>query len=469
MFNVVTELSVKNLSPIFCNKAKRYYQEVFVVATVLIFNFHVKIRFCILSIKKHKQELFCMSQLTITIKIPLYPTKEDEALFIEMTSRYTLSCNYISEFVFNNGFELDYTKLQEQIYHSVRVKFGLKSQMTISALKTVCARYKTVDDQLQKNPFRFTDKEGNTTVIGRTLEWLWKPVHFRRPQVDLVRGRDYSFVEDMSFLSINTLKKRVKVPFLVPEVFKQYFDKDWKFGTAKLVSSGGKWYIHIPVTKDIENEFDAQNPENIVGVDRGLRFLAAIYDQNGKTAFFRGDKILEKRDSFADTRAELQSRGTKSAKRVLKRISKRENRWMTDVNHRLSKTLVKMFPQKTLIVLEDLTGVSFSKENLSKRNAKGRKSLRSWAFYQLETFLEYKAQANGSSVIKVSAKYTSQRCPVCGRIHKENRKHEIHEYHCDKCGYKTNDDRVGAMNLLELGRQFVSGNKNPCFVLAKQT
>ena len=80
---------------------------------------------------------------------------------------------------------------------------------------------------------------------------------------------------------------------------------------------------------------------------------------------------------------------------LLKALSGRENRWMSDVTHRVSKTLVKKYGKDTLFVLEDLTGVSFEASNLS-RGAKQNYDLRSWSFYQLEQFLSYKAQENRS-------------------------------------------------------------------------
>ena len=43
--------------------------------------------------------------------------------------------------------------------------------------------------------------------------------------------------------------------------------------------------------------------------------------------------------------------------------------------------------------------------------------------------------------------YTSQRCPKCGRINKDNRDHDLHLYHCDCCGYSSNDDRIAAINI----------------------
>ena len=117
-------------------------------------------------------------------------------------------------------------------------------------------------------------------------------------------------------------------------------------------------------------------------------------------------------------------------------------------------------------MLEDLTDVSFEKTTSNKEQTR---DLHSWAFYQLEQFLTYKAHLNGSQVINVSAQYTSQRCPKCGQIKKENRNHHLHEYRCDACGFCTNDDRIGAMNLQELGKQYISGIEEPKFNLTNVT
>ena len=410
-----------------------------------------------------------MASLTKTIKLHLHTDKDTNLLFREVTKRYADACNYISRYIFENNFPLNYANVHKAIYGEDRDIFKTKSQMTISAFKTVTARYKTVKEQLSQKPYKYKDVDGTWKYIPKTLEWLYKPVKFSRPQADFVRNKDYRFAEEMTVLSINTLKKRVRVSFDIPECYREYLEpgSPWKLGTGKLVRMKKKWYFHIPASREIPDLEIETDLEHIVGIDRGLRFLAVSYDENGKTMFEDGNKILEKRSTFKNVRAELQSKGTKSAKRVLKRLSGRENRWMSDVNHRISKALVDKYGGNTLFVLEDLTGVSFSEKNLANRNSSGRNELRSWAFYKLETFLEYKAAGKGSSVIKVSPKYTSQRCPKCGRICKENRKHEKHEYICDACGYRSNDDRIGAMNLLELGVMYVLGNKKPMYQLPK--
>lgn len=416
----------------------------------------------------HIQEIFAMSDITKTMKLHIHPDDTSAVLFRELTERYSCACNEISRYVFDHGFILNFMALQDKLYRTIRDNHGLKAQMTISALKTVTARYKTVREQLYQNPYRYKDSAGRWKYITRTLEWLQRPICFHRPQADLVRGRDYSFVGNGSCLSINTLSKRVKVSFDIPDYFTQYFDGTWSFGTAKLVSLKGEWYFHIPMTKTVPDTFDTAKPSHVVGIDRGLRFIAATYDETGHCDFMSGRDIMHKRDTFAAVRAELQSRGTKSAKRKLKTISGRENRWMTDINHQLSKTLVARYGKDTLFVLEDLTGVSFDETSLSDRSKHQRGQIRSWSFYQLEQMLTYKALEAGSSVVKVSAEFTSQRCPKCGRIHKENRHHNIHEYICDACGYRSNDDRVGAMNIYTLGTMYVSGDANPRFGPRKQ-
>ncbi len=406
-----------------------------------------------------------MPEFTKTLKLHILPCESDVCLFQELTSAYRAACDEISEHVFTHGFVLNSVSLSGELYQSLRENHGLKSQLAQSAIRTVTARYKTVKEQLYQHPYKYKDETGKWQYIPRTLEWLQKPVRFRRPQADLVRNRDYSFVEGGTMLSLNTLKNRVKVPFDVPDCFADYFDKTsgWSFGTAKLVSLKGEWYLHIPMTREIPESAADTSPSHVVGVDRGLRFITTTYDEAGKTSFVSGKDILKKRGSFNQVRAELQARGTKSAKRALKRISGRENRWMSDVNHQISKTLVRTYGKDTLFVLEDLTDVSFSDDNLKNRTAQGKNELRSWTFYQLEQYLSYKAREAGSIVIKVPADYTSQRCPKCGRIHKESRDHKLHEYICDSCGYRSNDDRVGAMNLYILGTMYVSGDMNPRF------
>ena len=241
-----------------------------------------------------------MSDLTKTIKLRIHVTPEQEVLFRQMTEQYRQACNFVSQYIFDNQFDLTYQSLNKKLYSGLRGLFGLKSQLAQSSIKTTIARYKTVKQQLFRKPYRYKDEDGNWQRIPKTLEWLWKPVFFRRPQADLVRNRDYSFVDDGQVLSINTLGKRTKCTF-EGEHFAGYLDGSYQLGTAKLVELKGRWYLHIPVTKAVE-DFQKENVRHVVGIDRGLRFLAVSYDEQGKTEFVSGKKIATKRHKFQEVR-----------------------------------------------------------------------------------------------------------------------------------------------------------------------
>ena len=404
------------------------------------------------------------NSFSAVIKVHILPRAEDIPKFERTMEQYRQGCNHVSKYMFEHDFDMNQNSLNKVLYGTLRDTYALKSQMAQSCLRNVVARYKTVRTQLRQNPYKYKVVQENEKpkyiYVQRDLDWLWEPIYFKRPQYDLVRGRDWSYLKSEDKLSLNTLDGRVKVSYIC-KGFDQYFDGTWQFGLAKLLKANGKWYLHIAASKEIPDFNYLEQTHHVVGIDRGLRFLSAVYDEKGKTTFTSGKAIMHKRDKFQSVRDKLQSKGTKSAKRALKRISGRENRWMSDINHQISKTLVDTYGSGTVYTVEDLAGVSFDLDN--ENSAKSRKDKRSWAFYQLEEYLTYKAKMTGSTVIKVPAEYTSQRCPKCGTIRKENRDHNKHLYTCCNCGYRSNDDRIGAMNIYELGKRYISGQTAPKF------
>ena len=126
---------------------------------------------------------------------------------------------------------------------------------------------------------------------------------------------------------------------------------------------------------------------------------------------------------------------------------------MTDVNHQITKALVTSHPKGTVFVLEDLTGI---RQVTEKVKLEHRYVQVSWAFYQFRQMLEYKAKQYGHTVLIVDAAHTSQTCPKCGNVHKSNRYKKEHRFECRACHYKSNDDRVGAMNIHRRGIEKIS-------------
>lgn len=283
-----------------------------------------------------------MEQMTVTAKIQLSVSQTDKLLLDNTMSVYRDACNYVSDYVFRTH-DLKQFSLNKMLYSDIRERFGLKSQMTQSVFKTVIARYKT--------------------ILENQKEWIQPS--FKKPQYDLVWNRDYSLTQNC--FSVNTRNGRVKLPYFAEGMSKYFNHTVYKFGTAKLVNKHGKYFLHIPVTYDVE-EANLSDICNVVGIDRGINFVVATYDSNHKSGFVSGKFIKQKRANYSKLRKELQMRRTPSSRRRIKAIGGRENRWMQDVNHCVSKALVHKNPKYTLFVLEDLSGVRNATERVRTKN-----------------------------------------------------------------------------------------------------
>lgn len=359
--------------------------------------------------------------ITLIAKVQIYPSQLQKSMLDTTRKQIRKALNYISKYAFKNKC-YNQAEINKALYYKIRNLFGLKSQMVQSCIKIVIARYKAIKSN------------GHELVL----------VNFKQGDYDLVFNRDYSLTEN--YVSINTLERRIKL-FYETESLQKYFVNNAKLGTAKLVVKNNKYFLHIPITQDCPN-CEMQDIHQIVGIDLGVNFIATTYDSQGKTYFYSGRLIKDKRAKFKYTRKRLQQRQTPASRHRLRAIGQRENSYVTNVNHQVTKALVNQYGANTLFVLEDLTGIRTVTE---KVHINQRYYSVSWAFYQFREMLIYKAQMIGSKVICVNPAYTSQTCPKCGHTEKKNRNKKRHRFICKNCGYYSNDDRVGAMNLWHEG------------------
>lgn len=365
-------------------------------------------------------------ELTKTAKLQIYTSDSDKSLLLASMRAYSNACNHVSHYIYTTR-DLSQVSVQKHMYAECRSVYGLPAQMACNVIRTVIGSYKT------------NKTNGNE----------WTECKYNNPQMTLSWNRDYSLTADK--FSVGTLHGRIKVDYAKSSM-EQYFDKSmFRFGTAKVVYKHGKFFLHIAVSYNTD-EVQNQDICNVVGHDRGIRFITSSYGSNGKTVFFRGNIVKQKRAHYKTLRKQLQKVGTPSSRRRLKSIGQRENRWMQDVNHCVSKALVESNPKGTLHVIEDLSGIRSATERVRVKN---RYVSVSWAYYDLEQKLIYKALEHGQKVIKVNPRYTSQTCPKCGHVEAANRDKREHIFCCRNCGYTSNDDRIGAMNLYRMGIEYL--------------
>lgn len=375
-----------------------------------------------------------MAELTLTIRVKLATSEHESKELASLCDNYTSCCNDVSDWI-GEHHTLSQKKINEAVYHPLRDKYGLLAQMTQSSIRRVIASYKAIHSRMERR------NEGKPKG-RRTACYSVKP-EYSSAGVDLLWNRDYSYSLKTETFSLPVMNGRIRVKAQWKGTPDEY--RTARFGTARLVSKRGKWYLLIPIAIPVPDP--TSSPKTIVGVDLGIRMLATSYDGKN-TLFQRGGEVKNKRGKYKRLRQQLQKRGTRSARRRLKTIGDRENRWMTDVNHQASKALVNHYDRDTMFVLEDLTGIRNATERV---RIKDRYVQVSWSFYQFRQMVEYKAKKNGQTVLFVDPSYTSQTCPKCGKIRKANRDKKRHLYVCRNCGYRSNDDRIAAMNLRHKG------------------
>lgn len=337
--------------------------------------------------------------------VKLQPTPEQSAALLATMERFNAACNAIAAVAFRER-TASKIRLQQLAYQDIRHEFGLSAQLTVRAISKVAEAYKR-DKRLQPT-FR---PHGAIVYDQRVLSW---------------KGIDR--------VSILTLAGRQRIPVVLDGYHHARLDRIR--GQADLIYRNGKFYLAAVV--DVPEPPPLQ-PDDWLGVDLGIANLAT--DSDGDT--YSGGHVNGLRKRHAKLRRRLQKKGTKSAKRLLKKRRHKERRFATDVNHRIAKLLVaKAQGTSRGIALEDLTGI---RDRTTVQKAQ-RRVHHSWAFHRLRSFIQYKARLAGVPVMLVDPRNTSRTCPQCGLIDKRNRPDQAH-FRCVGCGFAGPADAIAAGNI----------------------
>lgn len=331
---------------------------------------------------------------------------------------FNAACDEIAETCFAQHSASKYD-IQTLVYHDIREKYNLSAQLCIRAIAKTCEAYK-INKEVQPK----FNKHGSITYDQRIL--TFKGLHLPHPQVSIttLEGRQLFNLSICAYFAAHT--SRVQ-------------------GQVDLVYRDGKFFLYA--TCDMP-EGTPLEPDDVLGVDLGVKNIAV--DNTGTT--FSNEKVEAVRKRVHKHRTSLQNKGTKSAKRRLKKISRRESRFRTYTNHCVSKYLVKKAKDTgCAIALEDLSGIN---QRTVVRKSQRAERL-SWAFRQLRFFITYKAKLVGVPVIIVDPKYTSQKCNKCGHTEKANRQSQG-EFCCRSCGHEDHADCNGAKNIRDLGLLSIS-------------
>ena len=283
--------------------------------------------------------------------------------------------------------------------------------------------------------------------------------NYKRDYPLLTRGRDLKFQykdDDIIIKWVNKIQFKVVLgsgKIKENKIELQYtlhkiINKEYKVGQSSLQFDRNNNLI-LNLTLDIP-----YNPKNetvegrTLGVDLGIKYPAymCLNDDTYKREHIGSiDDFLRIREQMQDRRRKLQhdlkfikgGKGRKKKTQALDRLRDKEKNFATTYNHMISKNVVE-FAKKNqceYINMEKLTKDGFN-----------NKILRNWSYYQLQQYIEYKAEREGIKVRYIDPAYTSQTCARCGHIDKENRQTQ-EKFICTKCGFELNADHNASINI----------------------
>ena len=360
--------------------------------------------------------------MKLTLQLKLLPTDVQGNALLDTMRRFNEAASYAAKVGFEAGV-FSKPSIQKLCYQELRSRFGLSAQMAIRAIGKCVeafARDKTVCPVFR--PY------GAMTYDERILSF--KDCH------------------RVSILTVDLGRQ------LIAYVFGEYQAANLNRirGQADLVYRDGMFFLYCTI------QFEEPPPvqvNNFLGVDLGIVNIAT--DSTGEA--FSGEQVTRNRRRRTTARKQYQRKGTKSAKRRLKKMAGRQRRYQAHCNHVISKKLVAK--AKTLglgIALEDLSFIRDRvQDTVSKRF---RRQLGNWGFSQLGLFVAYKAEREGIRLVLVNPRYTSQTRHVCGHREKANRRSQA-EFVCKQCGLSVNADENAALNIQRLGRSVNRPQKQP--------
>ncbi len=240
-----------------------------------------------------------------TLLVKLAPTPDQHAALLRTLEAFNAACNAIAVASFTARCA-NKIELQKMVYYDIRDRFGLSSQMTIRAISKVSEAYKR-DRAIQP---RF------------------------RPHGAMVYDQRICSFPGPDRVSLLTLDGRVAVPFRFGAYAEGMLQRTR--GQADLLYRNETFFLAITVDAPEPTPIDA---DDFVGVDSGIITLAATSDGEflNHSTGPKHAHVHQVRARYSRFRQQLQKKGTKSAKRLLRKRSGREKRFAKDVNHCLSK------------------------------------------------------------------------------------------------------------------------------------
>ena len=223
-----------------------------------------------------------------------------------------------------------------------------------------------------------------------------------------------------------------------------------------LSQSGGKWFASIQTQREIEQPLP--NATTAIGIDVGIARFATMSDGRfvaPLNSFKKHQQRLARYQRRMSRKVKFSSNWKKAKARVQKIHTSIANA-RKDFLHKTSTTISQ---NHALVCIEDLQIRNMSKSSKGNSEQPGNKvaqksglnrSILDQGWGEFRRQLAYKMVWHGGMLLAVPPHHTSQTCPACSHVSKDNRQTQA-KFLCVDCGYENHADVVGAINVLARG------------------
>jgi IS605 OrfB family transposase len=344
--------------------------------------------------------------MKLTVIVKLLPNDEQRHYLLQTLEQANAVCNWMSQQAWEHN-AFGQVSLHKLTYYEARQLFGLSSQVIVRCIGKVVDAYKK--DKKTQREFK---PHGAIAYDDRILSW-------RIPD---------------KLVSIWTVGNRLSIPFVCGTA--QAVMLQYQQGETDLIYRKDEFYL--ATTCDVPED-EQIAIDGYLGGDMGIKNI--LTDSDG--TIHSGKHLLNVRHRHRRLRKKLQSKGTKSARRRLKKLSGKERRFANDVNHCISKQFVlKAKGTGRGVAIEDLRYIR-DRVTVGRRK---RDELHSWSFQDLRNKITYKARLYGVPLVAVDPRNTSRTCPVCGGVDARNRPTQA-KFSCISCGHASHADYIAAVNI----------------------
>ena len=321
------------------------------------------------------------TELYITYNAEMvFPSDECRSHFMELLEQTRNAYNECAKIIYDSGIPLDIKSVHNAVYSHIRNGYPkLTSNAVIAIYRDVMGAIRSINSNKHEDA-KIPEKTHLNHKLNRylynrlTAEGIWLTTNTKRIR---------------SHITFKTYPR-------LQEMFKRYVP-----GDPTIFLRDGKFYMSIP----FKGQESPLKNDTCIGVDMGERRFAITSD-----GLMLNDKEYNaRRRKIRYLKRCLQKKGTKSASRHKRKLSRKEQNQSTDMCNHIANAIIAS-TTASIIVIEDLSNIKkkTSKSNEGFKKKSHNRRISQIPFYKFKQILSYKALLNGKRVETVSPFMTSQ-------------------------------------------------------------